>query len=148
MLLFVSGLQQGEGSNVWHWDTAWQRRVWPQSSSLFTAVWERECFLFIRGRAEALQETAFLYDLFIGKTTCWKWCVVIAILTLLPLIYPTCISVALIPPVFFLSVFLHELLIYVKLKRFMRDYSKLKKCAKCFIGLKQNKDKGKCSKSR
>lgn len=36
------------GSNVWHWDTAWQSCVWPQSTSLFNAVWERERFLFIR----------------------------------------------------------------------------------------------------
>lgn len=98
-----SGLQQGEGSNVWHWDTAWQRCVWPQSTSLFTAVWERECFLFIRGRA--LQEMAFLYDLFISKTTCWKWCMVIAILTPLPLIYLPCIHVALVPPQLFVCFF-------------------------------------------
>lgn len=38
--------------------------VWPQSISLFSPVWERECFLFIGGRAETLQEMAFL-----GKTT-------------------------------------------------------------------------------
>lgn len=42
--------------------------VWPQSTSQFSAVWEREHFLFTGGRAETLQETAF-----IGKTTCWKW---------------------------------------------------------------------------
>ena len=102
-----AGLQQRQGSNVWHWDTAWQRCVWPQSTPLFNAVWERESFLFTRGSAEALQEMASLYDLFIRKTTCWKRCAVIAILTPLPLMCLSCIQSALLPPALLSVLFLH-----------------------------------------
>ena len=63
--------------------------VWPQSASLFSAVWEREHFLFTGGRSEMLRETTFM-----GKTTCWKWYTTIAIWTLLPLVHPSCDHVA------------------------------------------------------
>lgn len=72
-----TGLQQGRGLKCLALRYSLEEMcVWPQSISLFSAVWERECFLFIGGRAETLQEMAF-----ISKTTCWKWYTVIAILT-------------------------------------------------------------------
>lgn len=90
-----TGLQQGEGSNVWHWDKTWQRCVWSQSTSLFNTVWERKCFLFIRERAKAIHNMAFPYNLFIAW---WKWSIEISILTRLLLIHlshpntPFCLS--------------------------------------------------------
>lgn len=141
-----AGLQQRQGSNVWHWDTAWQRCVWPQSTPLFNAVWERESFLFTRGSAEALQEMASLYDLFISKTTCWKWCAVIAILTPLPLM---CLVFSLhcCHQLSFLCFFcMLNSMIQVKSTAFMRHLNT--GIPGCFTRTKQNKDEGKYSKSR
>lgn len=106
-----TGLQQGESSNVWHRDAAWQRCVWPQSTSLFSAVWER----VLSFRAETLQEMAF-----ICKTTCWKWYTAIGILSPSHPHLLSCNHVALLPPqlFFFLNVVLS---IQVSSTIFMRN---------------------------
>ncbi len=134
-----TGLQQGEGSNVWHRDPTWQRCVWSQSTPLFITVWERDCFLFTRGRAEALQEMAFLYDLLISKTTCWKWCIVIAILTQLPshlsVLHSCCISAT--------TAFIFFLFLNVEPNGSgqVRNIYEASKYKTCFLRLKQHKEK-------
>ena len=62
------------------------RDVCGHRALLYSTLCGRGRAFFSRGRGEAWQETAFLCYLFISKTTCWKWCLVIAILTFLPLI--------------------------------------------------------------
>lgn len=71
--------------------------VWPQSLSLFNTAWEwvGGTAFFLRVDTEALQKTDFSYVVFISETTCWKWCLVITILTLPSLIYLTGIHVTL-----------------------------------------------------